>query len=245
MRMDSKLSLDLLLRLEVLGEHERVDEARAYFARSFGRDPEGIVLVDRDGRIVGLDTGACNVLDVDPRRTLGLEAKPILDGAPTDLALSYMRDLNGEVAALFSMAEPINYVSEIEAVQSSLLDELFGFETLEELMEWFAYWAGNWQGNERGAIALRDGDWMHVWCAWPNGLGSILPIRFRAMEAKAFRTGREIWAFDEGVCGFDEGNLIPLIVDGSVAALVAVEGDQDEVRQVLDQLAMALRRFIE
>lgn len=232
-------------RLESVGTQDRVGEARAYFARSFGRNPDGVILVDEGGRVSGLDAGACSVLDVDPRRILGSDAREMLAGSDEEFVLSWMRDESGEVAALYMNHDSESYVSDIEPVHFGVLEELFEFESLEELMEWFSYWAGSWDNGHRGAIALRDGDWMHVWCTWPSGLGSSLPIRFRAMEAKAFRTGREIWAAEEGVCGFDEGNLIPLIIDGSVQALVAVEGDQIEVRGVLDQLAMALRRFVE
>jgi PAS domain-containing protein len=243
--MDSNLSLGSMTRLEFVGTHERVDEARAYFARSFGRNPEGVILVDSDGRIIGLDSGACDVLDVDPRRALGMEAREFLADAPSEYLLSWIRDGGGEVAGLYRSQETEFYTPEIVVEQGGVLEELFEFETVEELMEWFTYWAGNWGSSNRGAVALRDGDWMHVWCTWPSGLVPIFPIRFRAMESKAFRTGREILAFEEGICSFEEGNVVPLIIDGSVAALVAVEGDQLEVRQVLDQLAMALRRFIE
>jgi len=245
MSVDSNLSLGLLSRLELLGTHERVDEARAYFARSFGRNPEGVILVDGDGRIVGLDSGACDLLDVDPRRALGLDAREYLLDDSAQFVSSWMRDAGGEIAGLFSKFEESTFgVTDEPMGFSGVLEELFEFDTLEELMEWFGFWAGDLDAG-RGAIALRDGAWMHVWCAWPSGLGSILPIRFRAMDARAFRNGRDVAARDELVCGFDEGTLIPLIIDGTVSALVALEGDQLEVQMVLDQLAMALRRFVE
>ncbi|MFM9873419.1 MAG: hypothetical protein ACKVQS_08145 [Fimbriimonadaceae bacterium] len=228
-----------------MGIQDRVDEARSFFARSFGRNPDGVILVDGDGCIVGLDTGSCEVLDVDPRRVLGIEAREFLAESPSEFVLSWMRDEDGEVAGLFLNQEQVYTIPEAEPHFYGVLEELFEFETLEELMEWFGFWAGSLDDSARGVIALRDGDWMHVWCTWPSGLGSVLPIRFRGMEAKAFRAGREVWAGEEGICCFDEGSLIPLIIDGSVQALVALEGEQYGVRAVLDQLAMALRRFVE
>lgn len=249
--MDSNLSGVVVSRQILVGTGERLDLARAELARAKGRNPNGIVLLDVDERIVLMNAEASRLLDLDPRRALGRSLQDqieefngqdefILDG----LEILRIDLVGGSAYGIFDeyVAEE---TAEVGASVGAFIEAMLSRDSVEDLMLWLGDCLGEYSFGQRGAIALRDGDWMVVWSAWPMDQGMLMPLRFLAMDSAAFRTGNRGLGSEFEIVSGNDVSIVPVVVDGSVMALVAYEGNQPDVEAILPHLGMALRRFVD
>lgn len=237
-------------RVISVGIGDRLSAARQALARIGGRDPDGIVLLDGSRRIVAIDSVASRFLDIDPRRVLGREFDQIVPDADSFGLVDAPLE-SGTAIGVFGPEPELSddYGVDLADLRlwpdSAAVETLLSFETLDGLTAWLAEYLGECSQGLRGALALRDGETMVVWSAWPSDLPLLFPLRFSAMDSRAFRTGLRSDLGDFEPVESSGCTVLPVVVDGSVAALIAHEGTQPEVEPLLPALGMALRRFIE
>lgn len=222
-----------------VGISERLEEARRKLARAGRRHPDGVVLVSADGLINLIDAGACRLLQVDPRRVLGKSLAELdleSEGQPESATVELE---SGGAVGLYGSEE----IFEEECVSSSF-EWMGDVESLVELMSRFGDWAEGVSDGQPGAVAIREGEMMVLWSYWPVDDAPLMPLRFRAMESRAYRTGVASLGWDWEEVRRDDAMVFPVVLNGSVMALVAVAGDQPEVEESLRALGSALRRFV-
>lgn len=238
-------------RVISVGTGDRLSAARQQLANITGKDPDGIVLLDASRRIIVIDSVATRLLDLDPRRVLGRDFSELV---PHPELLDLVETATGSGAAIgvyedeFSVDVPAlsgGTSFDSPGNQIAHLEQMLGFEDLDGLTTWVAQYLGSQSEGSRGVLALRDGDMMVVWAAWPERAPLITPLRFAAMESHAFRTGLRSKSSEFEPVDGDDCSVIPVIVDGTVAALLVYEGEQEAASNLGPSLGLALRRFIE
>jgi hypothetical protein len=236
--VDANLSVGFMARLASVGIGERLDLVRADFARAEGRQPDGIVLLDRSGLIELMDAGATRLLDLDPRRELG--------NAWGEREFDGVHLVIGEGAIAIYEFGVISVEPMIERRPSmNVLEELLRLDSLEDVMTWLGDYFDDQSDGFRGAIALRDEASMVLWAAWPLDQGILMPLRFSVTESRAYRTGQRSYGREFELVSGDDVTVVPVVVDGSVMGLVAWEGSQGAVDEFLPHFGMVLGRFME
>lgn len=224
-----------MVRLANVGIGERLEHAREELKRATGGIPDGIVLLGDLGEVELLDGGACRLLQLDPRRTLGeVLNRDVLEGLDFFEGEGFIGLFSANEAAPFpaGSGEPVNWLLEV-----------MGFEELDDVLVWIGDYLDERSGGLRGGISLRDGDTMALWAAWPLELGILMPLRFPVTESRAFRTGQRSYGREHELVSGDDVTVAPVIVNGTVIGLVAWEGQQEAVEDMLPHLGMVLSRF--